>query len=209
MTSYLPLIEKWESYLQGGGTESLEHFALWLIQHKQGERKAPDILDDPALQAYFSANSGEGSGYLSSEAAYFIGRLYKYVRSYTRPILLTVGLSSLDDFGILAHTDFEGECTKKSAIEENMMDTTTGIDAIRRLVNKGLLHEKVNENDRRERLISLTPAGKTVLQQVYVGFGGIQDVLADLSGEERQQLMVFLKSLDGFHSKLYLKALEK
>ncbi len=209
MTSYLPLIEKWETYLQEGGTESLEHFAVWLLQHKRGERQTGDSLNDPALQAYFDQNANESFGYLASEAAFLIGRLFKYLRHYTRPILLAAGLSSQDEFGILAHADLVGECTKKSAIEDNLMDTTTGIDAIRRLVTKGLLQEKVNENDRRERLISITPAGKAVLLQLFQGFAGIQDVLADLSGEERQQLVIFLKSLDGFHGKLYQKALGK
>lgn len=209
MTSYLPLIEKWETYLEAGGTESLEHFALWLLQHKKAERQATDVLNDPGLQAYFNLNASGNFAYLSSEVAYLVGRLYKYVRNYTRPILLAAGLSSQDEFGILAHADYTGECTKKSAIEDNLIDTTTGIDAIRRLVNKGLLQEKVNEHDRRERLISLTPAGKTVLQQVYRGFASIQDVLAVLSQEERQQLVVFLKSLDEFHGKLYQKAAEK
>jgi DNA-binding MarR family transcriptional regulator len=209
MTSYLPLIEKWETYLQTGGTESLEHFALWLLQHKKAERQTASVLNDPNLQTYFNLNAEGNFAHLSSEAAYLVGRLYKYVRNYTRPILLAVGLSSQDEFAILAHTDFLGECTKKAAIEENLIDTTTGIDAIRRLVNKGLLQEKVNEHDRRERLISLTPAGKAVLQQVYSGFASIQDVLADLSQEERQQLVVFLKSLDEFHGKLNQKVAEK
>lgn len=187
----------------------MEHFAVWLLQHKKGERQTAGLLNDPALQAYFDQNSYERFGYLSSEAAFLIGRLFKYVRHYSRPILTAAGLSSQDEFGILAHTDFSGVCTKKSAIEDNMMDATTGIDAIRRLVNKGLLQEKINEHDRRERLISLTPTGKAVLQQVYRGFASIQDVLADLSQEERQQLVVFLKSLDEFHGKLYEKTIEK
>lgn len=85
---------------------------------------------------------------------------------------------------------------------ENLIDLTTGVDVIRRLVNKKLLKEKVNKSDRRERLISLTPQGKKTLGQVLQGFAGIQDVLADLSVEERQQLVAMLKSLDAFHSKL-------
>jgi MarR family transcriptional regulator, lower aerobic nicotinate degradation pathway regulator len=206
MISYLPLIEKWETYLQAGGTQSMEHFAVWLLQQKQQERQVADVLNEPGLQAYFDQNGEENLAFLSSEAAYLVGRLYKYVRNYTKPILSAAGLSSQDEFAILAHADFLGECTKKVAIEDNLIDTTTGIDAIRRLVNKGLLQEKVNATDRRERLISLTQSGKAVLQQVYLGFAGIQDVLADLDHEERQQLVMFLKSLDDFHGKLHQKA---
>lgn len=204
MPSYLPLIEQWETYLAGGEGGSLEHFALWLLKNRQQSRQAAPALSDTELQTYFNQNTAaDGFGYLSSEAAYMIGRLYKFVRLYTKPVFQAAGLSSQDEFGILAHTDFSGECTKKSAIDDNLLDTTTGIDAIRRLVKKGLLKEKINPKDRRERLISITPAGKKVLSSIYQGLAGIQDVLADLSSEERQQLVGLLRSLDGFHTKLH------
>lgn len=129
------------------------------------------------------------------------GRLNRFVRLCTKPLFQAAGLGSLDEFAILAQVDYLGECTKKTAIEENLIDLTTGIDAVRRLVKKKLLKEKVNKNDRRERLIPLTPQGKKIIGQVYQGFAGIQDVLADLSEEECSQLVGLQKSLDGFHSR--------
>lgn len=203
MPSYLPLIAQWETYLAEGEAESLEHFALWILKNRQQSRQAGPALPDPDLQGYFDQNTAaDGFGYLGSEAAYMIGRLYKFVRLYTKPVFQAAGLGSSDEFGILAHVDRCGECTKKSAIEDNLMDTTTGIDAIRRMIKKGLLEEKINEQDRRERLISITPAGKDALTKTYGGLASTQDVLADLGSEERQQLVNLLRTLDEFHSKM-------
>ncbi len=202
MPSYLPLIAQWETYLAESEADSLEHFALWILKNRQQSRQLAPALSDTDLQGYFNQNTEvEGFGYLGSEAAYMIGRLYKFIRLYTKPVFQAAGLGSQDEFGILAHVDRCGECTKKSAIEDNLMDTTTGIDAIRRLIKKGLLEEKINGLDRRERLISITPAGKDTLTNIYIGLASTEDVLADLGNGERQQLVGLLRSLDEFHSK--------
>lgn len=143
--------------------------------------------------------SETGNRFQSSLAAYHIGRMYKYVRFYTKDIISDHGLTALDEFGILAVLDQRKEATKRQIIEQNMLEATTGTDMIRRMINMGLIREKVNKVDRRERIISLTPSGRNTLFRLYSAFTTIPDVLGDLNERDRLMLLQHLDRLDHFH----------
>nr|MBI1228795.1 winged helix DNA-binding protein [Cytophagales bacterium] len=196
--SYLPLIEEWENYLTISNNADVKDFAFW-IQEKEKRKKQEEEL---RLNEYFDANAQKHEyGYKSSEAAFLIWRLGKFIRFYTKPILLENGLASQDDFAILAEVDYRKSCVKREAIEANIIETSTGIEIIKRLINQSLISEKVNTKDKREKLISLTKKGKEVLYRIYSGFSGIQDLMAEMNIEQRELLIGTLKVLDTFHTK--------
>lgn len=200
--SYVPLIQKWEEFLAATGHDSLDHFAVWLLGNRQQKRQEKGALNDKALGAYFDGTTDRhGYGYRSSEAAYLVWRLNKFVRFYTKPIFQETNLTGQDDFAVLAHLDYRPDCPKGEAIQANVIDATTGIDLIRRLIKQGLVAERPNPADKREKLISLTPTGRDTLHEIYRRFARIQDLLVDLSREEREALILTLKSLDDFHTK--------
>ena len=197
--SYIPLIEAWETFLHTNPNNSLVDFGHWLIENKSNEKQKAII--DNKLENLFDKNSGEYNfSFKSSEAAFLIWRLSKFVRHYTKPILTEKGLSGQDDFAILAQIDFLKSCSKKDAIEANIIEASTGIEIIKRLVKQKLIVEKQNKEDKRQMLISLTSKGQDLLRSIYVGFLSIQDVLADMEKEERMILIPILKRLDTFHS---------
>ncbi len=196
--SYLPLISEWENYIAITKKTDVRDFAFWLLnketpQTDQGER---------ALDTYFVANSEEYNySYRSSEAAFLIWRLGKFIRYYTKPALLENGLAGQDDFAILSHIDYKNSCSKREAIEANIIDSTTGIEIIKRLIRQGLVSEKLNKEDKREKIVSLTKQGKETLKRVYLGFSKIQDVMAEMNIAQRELLIQTLKNLDLFHTK--------
>ncbi|MBC8044357.1 MAG: winged helix-turn-helix transcriptional regulator [Rhizobacter sp.] len=197
----MPVIQKWEKYLSAGGEASLEGFARWLLE---GSKEKKMSLDDGALQTYFDRQTNDlGYSPLNSEASFLLWRLNKFLKQFTKTLFQDAGLNNQDEFAILSHVDYKSECTKKLAIEENLIDLTTGVEIIKRLVSRGFLKEKINKHDKRERLISLTPKGKKTLQDIYKGFSGVQDVLVDLNAEERERLVHTLKNLDTVHTKQY------
>lgn len=200
--SYLPLIDEWEKFLTESNTDSLEHFAVWLLREKQNERTKTNAFQNKEMAAYFDQKNEENNySFLSSEASFLLWKLNKYLRFYTKNLFAETGLNSQDEFAILAHIDNKKVCTKKVAIEENLIDLTTGTEIIKRLVKKKLLNEKLNPADKREKLVSITPQGGLILGSIYQGFSQIQDVLANLDVTEREILVGFLKNLDSFHSK--------
>lgn len=197
--SYIPLIEAWETFVQTSDKNSLLDFGHWLVENRSPEKL--NTTNDNELENYFNANNAEYNLSLqSSEASFLIWRLSKFIRHYVKPILTEKGLSSQDDFAILAHIDYLKTCSKKEAVDANIIEPTTGIEIIKRLVKQKLIIEKENEEDKRQKLISLSTKGQELLRSIYIGFSGIQDVLADMEKDERKILISVLKRLDTFHT---------
>lgn len=196
--SYLPLIAEWENYLEISKKSDLKDFAFWLLEKEKVEAAKEDI----ALDEYFDQNTQTHKyAYKSSEAAFLIWRLGKFIRYYTKSVLVENGLVGQDDFAILSHIDYLKSCSKREAIEANMIDATTGIEIIKRLVNQSLVSELVNPEDKRQKLVSLTPKGYEILYRIYEGFSNIPDVMAEMNIKQRELLIQTLKNLDSFHTK--------
>lgn len=196
--SYLPLIIEWENYLTISKKADITDFAFWLLAKGKVEEKN----EEADLEVYFDKNSeAHHYAYKSSDAAFLVWRLSKFIRYYTKPVLLENELASQDDFAILAHIDYRKSCSKKEAIDANMIDSTTGIEIIKRLVNQGLVSEKINQDDKRQKLVSLTENGRQKLYNIFIGFSKIPDVMAELNIEQRELLIQTLKNLDSYHTK--------
>jgi MarR family 2-MHQ and catechol resistance regulon transcriptional repressor len=70
---------------------------------------------------------------------------------------------------------------------------TTAID---RLEKRGLVKRGTDERDRRARLVSLTPAGRSLITRTFAGHKKIMDNAADtLTKAERKTLISLLKKL--------------
>lgn len=192
-----PIIDKWEEYVVSSSDESIYNFAKWVLNEKEVNEK----LRNEDLQDYFDTRAEiHNLSYLNSEAGFLIGRLYKFMKIYTKSVLKECNISSLDEFGILAYIDLKNICSKKDAISETLIDNTTGIDIIKRLILKEFVTEKINPNDKREKLVSTSEKGKLALGSLYMKLGSIQDLLIGMNDKEKINLVNFLKRLDKLHT---------
>jgi DNA-binding MarR family transcriptional regulator len=200
--SYLPLINSWEQFMQETGSEALEHFAVWLLE--RGRRSDAVAAVENIPQPYFSEKSeASGHAFHTAQAGYLIGRMTRFVRFYSKQMFQELGYSNSDEFGLLAAIDARGKRTKKSIILDQLQELTTGMDMLRRMVNQGWITETVNKSDKREKLLSITEAGRMQLFVTYRRLTEIPDVLADLPDDERQELVRLLDKLDRFHTRNY------
>lgn len=194
-----PIIEKWEEFVVSSSNDSIYNFAKWILNDKSVIEKLH--YDD--LQNYFDIQSEEHNlSYLNSEAGFLIGRLYKFIKIYTKSVLKECNISSLDEFGLLAYIDLKNICSKKDAISETLIDNTTGIDIIKRLIMKEFVTEKTNPKDKREKLVSTSEKGKFALTSLYMKLGSIQDLLIGMNDKEKINLVNFLKRLDKLHTEI-------
>jgi DNA-binding MarR family transcriptional regulator len=198
MRSYIELITHWETFLEASPTGSLEDFGHWLVS--KTTQSKPSL--EPDLQVYFDANT-QNNDYspANSEAAYLIWRLSKFVKRYTKLAFTDLDIINQDEFAILAHVEYLKECTKRVAVDDNLIEMSSGIDMIGRMVKRGLLIERANPTDKREKLISLTTEGATLLGKIYQAFSNIPDILVDMSDEQKWALVEKLKSLDDYHTR--------
>ncbi len=207
-TSYIPLIEQWELYLNAGGVPDVEHFAVWVLTQRKDEM--PSSEKKKQLMEYFDTHGAETGNIVSSaKAGYFISRLQKFTKHASKKIFDSLGYSSSEEFAMLALLDSRGECGKKELIHENLLEVTTGMDILKRMLSMGWVIEQVNPEDKRQRLLRITETGKKKLFETYNNLSIVPDVLADLTSDEREVLTKLLMHLDSFHTTRYQNEVKK
>jgi DNA-binding MarR family transcriptional regulator len=76
------------------------------------------------------------------------------------------------------------------------IDTSTGATVCARLEEKGLLDRKVIPSNRRQRALTITPAGRRLLEKLEAGAHRLRErLLAPLAPAERQLFMELLARL--------------
>lgn len=205
MSTLVELIQHWEIFIGEQPDGTIDSFAIWIISQGGNTDEAVPVKsvatpdepvfhgDDPEFDKY------AGTQKTSMQGAYLIGRMNQYVTYYTKPMMKKHGLHSLDDFGYLQNIRYFTNITKTRACELMLQEITTGVDIIKRLINNGFIVEKVNKDDKREKLLQLSPKGEQVLNEIYFEFLKLPDTLGSLSETDRQTLLLWLQQLDVFH----------
>ncbi|MEO0003611.1 MAG: hypothetical protein RLZZ22_1303 [Pseudomonadota bacterium] len=87
-------------------------------------------------------------------------------------------------------------CDQRTLAGRIALDTSTTAGVVDRLEARGLLQRRVSPEDRRVRLLALTPAGELLLAQTLAGMERTQErILEPLSPEQRLQFMALLRQL--------------
>lgn len=204
--SILPLIEKWERFIQAHKSGTVEQFAVWVLQQGKSAQSAPEGWSqqaDPILNNMQLKGDYPDIQDASGLAGYMLVRLFKAIRFYFKPFLQKHALSSIDDFFFLATLTWKNNISKKTLCQINMTDIPTGMDIIKRLIRQQLVNENENPQDKREKLLTLTETGQQKIYAVFSDDYNIQDVMADMGTEDRTTLLKLLDRLNHFHTAVY------
>jgi DNA-binding MarR family transcriptional regulator len=86
-------------------------------------------------------------------------------------------------------------------IKMHNLEPPSGIEVLKRLLNKGLIEEFDDADDKRAKRISITEHGKRELQMVMPKMSEVFRLMtADLALNEKLHMMAFLKQLNEFHT---------
>jgi DNA-binding MarR family transcriptional regulator len=81
-------------------------------------------------------------------------------------------------------------------------DPATSGSVIGRLEAKGWVRREADQNDRRRKLLWITPEGEATVQQMKRAVGRVQTrILGPLNATEREQMMRLLSKLVAGHAK--------
>lgn len=190
--SVIPLIEQWELFIKTSKSSDLREFAEWLLSQKKIEKtgavKKPDLADKN--EEYLAAN--------------YVSRLNKYVKAYVKPLLHDNRLANADEFSILSLISQMDRPTKREVSKANVMELSTGIDMIRRLLKAKYIKEETHENDARAKRLTLTEDGREVLMAIYKRLAVLeQKVLGDLPKDDKMELLRLLDYLNKYHERIY------
>jgi MarR family transcriptional regulator, lower aerobic nicotinate degradation pathway regulator len=129
-----------------------------------------------------------------------IVHLYRYAKIYSKNALFNSAFTTIDDVIFLLNLLHFGSMTKIKLIELNILEKSTGIQIINRLINKGFIAEEISVKDKRSKEICITDEGKDALNEIMENIrNASRIVVGDLYEKEKLELIRILQKLEMFH----------
>ena len=194
-SSIMPLLSKWEEYLNQFPDGDITGFARWVLAESTPSPASTSPSSSPAPEIPTNLDN-------TAQSLLLISRLHRIVQFRSKPIVKYLGFTKPQEFSILVQTAIMNNPNKKQLCQEMLIEGSTGVEITRRLTAKGFLKEKPDVNDRRSALLSLTEKGKQTLLQGYTKLSPIHTgFLATLNEAEKQQLVSMLARLNEYHTR--------
>lgn len=140
--------------------------------------------------------STNGGGILHKESlAFYIAVLRKYFISYCSDRVAQLGVTNGQLF-ILIYISKKKKCAPKEISSYLRFDAGQLNRTLSKLIEKNLIIQKKNENDRRANVLELTEQGKKVVESSRdLFYEWDEQILSHLTIEQRQQLLDQLHNL--------------
>ncbi|MEM6634121.1 MAG: MarR family winged helix-turn-helix transcriptional regulator, partial [Bacteroidota bacterium] len=136
--------------------------------------------------------------------SYLIGGLTGYLETWLKLAYQDLPIVSLGDFGIIKAVEHHQNPTKKMIADSLIMERTTCMESIKRMVKEGLLTEETDSKDRRMKRVRLTPKGREMSMLLNKKMSALSTLLVgNLDELEKKSLIPILKKLNKFHEFLY------
>ena len=176
--------------------KDLNAFLEWLNSRK--------VTDTEEVDAKITGHS------IEAELAAYIGRLSRYSNTYIKLVLEESPFSTDMEFAFTAILDGAGQVGKTDMIRMMAYDKSSGMGVIRRLLEKNIIEEFPNPDDKRGKLLRLTTDGKKAIALGYNKAPNAANLVTkNLSKKEKKELLHLLKKLDDFHYPIYLNETQK
>jgi DNA-binding MarR family transcriptional regulator len=125
----------------------------------------------------------------------------RYYKTYAKRVLGESELTSPDGFSFLYHLSHTDSFRKMELIKMHHLEPPSGIEVLKRLLNKGLIEEFDDADDKRAKRISITGKGKKELQSIMPKMKEVFHLMtAELSLNEKLHAIGFLKQMNDFHT---------
>ena len=166
---------------------SLESFIIWLNSRLFSEVKGGKSKHSPEL--------------LDMQLSFSLVMQNRYYKTYAKKVLGESELTSPDGFSFLYHLDLSDSLRKMELIKMHRLEPPSGIEVLKRLLNKGLIEEYDDADDKRAKRIKITPKGKKELKLVMPKMSEVFRLMtAELSLKEKVHMLAFLEQMNDFHS---------
>lgn len=141
----------------------------------------------------------------NTEISTLVVFMYRYAVGYFKKALKDSNINTLDEFSFLIVLMTYPSLSKTELIQKLIMEITSGVEVIKRLLKNGLIEEFANPNDRRSVLVAITSKGKQELAVLLPKMGLVGSVVVgDLTSTEITSLSFLLRKLDYHHNNIFL-----
>jgi DNA-binding MarR family transcriptional regulator len=126
---------------------------------------------------------------------------------YMRIALKDTPLPSIESIMFCSALNNLGESRKTDVINYAMLEISTGTDILNRLIKKGFIHQRIDPDDKRSKLLTLAASGKTALKKCYKKASMARELfLADLTEDDKKLAIQILYPLQEKHSRLSIES---
>ena len=166
---------------------SLESFILWLNSK---------LFSESHIE-----NTSHSHESLDMELSFLLVMQSRYYKAYVKKILGQSEFSSPEGFSFLYHLSLVNSYRKMELIKMHQIEPPSGVEVLKRLLNKQLIEEFDDSDDKRAKRISITEKGKKELQFIMPKMSEVFGLMsADMSLNEKLHVLAFLKQMNNFHS---------
>jgi len=178
------LIENFAEYSENAQEESLESFAFWLLKKLEKQQN----IDQEQL---------------NRDLGYYINRINRYGKYFSKHFLEKTEISSLDEFSFLNTIKLLEKPSKSEVYDATITELTTGQQMMRRLVKMGLVAEEIDIKDKRMKRVILTEKGKKTQEKAFEQIGKECNLkFGKLNNHSKKDLLEILKELNKLNKKL-------
>ena len=203
-TSAIPVLTEWECFVEEHPQGGVREFASWILTKTDPLRKASAWPEaEPVMKSGMRLSEAfpESEDFLSW---FFMGRLIRYVKFYTKAMMTAHGMANSDEFLFLSLVNEMDQPTKKEVCVAHAIELTTGMDILRRLLRQGFIEEFADERDGRSKRLIITAKGQDVIRAMQTELLQLEpNVLADLNETDRKGFLQTLQYLNNYHFPYY------
>ncbi|UCJ04857.1 winged helix DNA-binding protein [Chitinophaga pendula] len=193
----LPEIDRFEKEHEGEELD-LNKFSQWLYANKEQSEKQPTYTSPLKWH-------GQGKGGKAHfTASNLLTAISRYKNNYVKLALEGSPFETYDEFAFVLSLVFIGPCTQTALIEKHIQLKPTGVEIIKRLIKKKLIIQSAGENDRRSKILSVTPSGRASFHTSLTKINLVTDLMmSPLNEEEKLLLLQLLQRLDTPHRQIF------
>jgi len=140
-----------------------------------------------------------------SDAAILITLMFRYAKGYIKKALQESPIQALDEFTFLITLLTYDSLTKTELINKQILEKTSGVEVIKRLINQNMIREFADNQDKRSVRVAITDKGRVELGKVLPEMSKVSKiVVGNLTQPEVNTLAYLLKKLDFHHNDIFM-----
>lgn len=193
-----------EQYQQTQSEElTIDNFSFWLSQriiHKEvsNNNKKIESKDNKYLEIERHIHEQYDG---NMQLTFGIGMLYNALKFYSKKAMRDSELATLTDADFLGGVHYFGDVRKSELINLSLVEFSSGIEVIKRLLKKGFIEEFPDPNDKRSKRVRPTQKGIEEIERVMKEFDKVTALFStSLKEAEKTELIFLLTKLNNFHA---------
>ncbi len=132
--------------------------------------------------------------------------MYRYAKGYLKKAFTNSIIRTADEFSILITLLTHESMVKTELIQSQIMEKTSGMEIIKRLIRQGLIESFADTVDKRSTRVKISSLGRIELEKIFPQMQLVSKIVpGDLNIAERNQLAYLLRRLDHFHQHNYIE----